>query len=155
MLSKDKLSALVQELVPTEYKPTGSVEAEGPCLMIEVWRDEDLQTCARKLGATGEILGFTLSYERLLSLGGRVPAPKWKGKYGIILSSRLDLEQAKFTLMHEVGHVDWEITQSHTEATTMEKELYANAYAIAALGEAYGIPDAFKLRDRCIKKVSA
>jgi hypothetical protein len=152
MFDQIALNKLITQLVPAKYFPSRDPHKPDPCVIIDVWPASEVQEYSYRLSRnTNTILGLMFSYEALFAQSGFSPKPLWCGKFGIILSAALDIEQAKFTLMHEVGHLDWEMSRANPEATVIEKERYANAYAIMMLGAAFNIEAALALRDRCTK----
>lgn len=142
-LTQHQLDILVAGFVPDEFQPQPDLNKPGYVRVYSVVTDEDMYKLTKNGPLKGKKLsGLTYSLGPLF-LGLNSPkASQWKNRFNIYINENQSIEKAKFTLLHEVGHVNYVVNDIKLPK---DKEVAADLYATELLSETYPFEEVIKI----------
>jgi hypothetical protein len=158
MLTKENLKKLVEDIVPSPYKPGeafASVKKSPYVTNIEYIDKDNISRWVKNDGGDQDATNIQAVAMNWGVMKRRAQIPTWKESklsYGIWLSKELDVPvmTLAFIILHEIGHVDWAVRRGELINWKEEhQESYADMYAYERLGELYGEHTAVTTLNRC------
>lgn len=147
LLQEAKLQAIVNAVVPADLKQhikdVGDIlEGEGPRIQVNALEHEEFRRLTQELfpERKGEILGMTVKWQQMMELANELIGNP-KDKFSIYIDERIyDSQKLAFVVLHEFGHVKWELDEEtrKMEAFKDNEELFADFFAFDTLWESSG-----------------